>query len=165
MRWFRFAVLLLVATVLQAGLVDVVAVTGLNIKPDLLLILLTFFAVYCNTTEAIITSFTIGFAADIIGSAMGPQTISFGLFGTLLAHLHRVITIRKMLHQSLAIFIIALLAGASAYLLSFLKDQSAVSNMYTTLFGTSLYSAIVGPFLFLPCAWWMRIKTYRSSRH
>jgi len=29
---------------------------------------------------------------------------------------------------------------------------------------TSLYSAVIGPFLFLPCAWWMGIKTSRFSR-
>jgi cell shape-determining protein MreD len=96
---------------------------------------------------------------------MGPQTVSFGIIGALLAHLHRVVTIRKMLHQSLVIFIVAFLTGILAYLLSFLKDQSAISGIYTILFGTSLYSAIVGPFLFLPCAWWMRIKIYRFSRH
>ena len=165
MRWFRFAVLLLIATVLQAGLIDIIAVTRFNIKPDLLLVLLIFFAVYSDTAEAIITSFTIGFAADIIGSAMGPQIVSFGLFGTLLAYLRRVITIRRMLHQSLAIFVISFLAGSLAYILGFLKGQSDASGIYIVLLGISLYSAVVGPFLFLPCAWWMRIKRYRFSRY
>jgi rod shape-determining protein MreD len=162
MRWFRFAVFILVITLLQSSLVDVVALT--NIKLDLLLILLIFFAIYCGTTEAIITSFTIGFAADIIGPVMGPQIISFGLFGTLLAYLHRVITIRRMPYQSLAISIIGLLAGALALFLTFLKGQPTASNTFTILVGTCLYSAIVGPFLFLPSAWWMRIKTHRFSR-
>lgn len=164
MRWLRFAVFISLFTVLQASLVDIIAVT--NIKPDLLLILLVFFAIYCNTSEAIITSFTIGFAADIIGPAMGmgPQTISFGLFGTALAYLHRVIVIKKMPYQSLAIFITALLTGILAHFLALLKGESAAPN-YTVLFWKSLYSAIVGPFLFLPSAWWMRIKTHRSSRH
>ena len=160
MRWFRFAVFICLVTVLQASLLS-----SWNIKPDLLLILLVFFAIYCSTTEAIITSFAIGFAADIIGSTMGPQMISFGLFGTLLAYLHRVIAIRKMSYQSLAIFVVALSGGTLAYFLTFLKDQLAASNIYTVLFGTSLYSAIVGPFLFLPSAWWMRIKAYRFGKH
>ena len=161
MRWFRFAVFILVISVLQAGLVDIIAIT--NIKPNLLLILLVFFATYCNTSEAIITSFTIGFAADIItvGSAMGPRIISFGLFGTALAYLHSVIAIRKMPYQSLVIFITALLTGALVHFLTFLKGQPTAPNIYAVLFGTSLYSAIVGPFLFLPSAWWMRIKTHR----
>ncbi len=158
MRWFRFAVFICLVAVLQASLVDTIAVT--NIKPDLLLILLVFFAIYCSTTEAIITSFTIGFAADIIvvGSAMGPRIISFGLVGTALAYLHRIITIRKMPYQSLAIFITGFLAGALVYLLSLLKGQPATSNIFISLFGIPLYSSVVGPFLFLPSAWWMRIK-------
>lgn len=165
MRWFRFAVFILTVTVLQASLLDIIAVTDLNIKPDLLLILLVFFAIYSNTSEAIITSFTIGFAADIIGPEMGPQIIGFGLFGTALAYLHRVIAIKKMAYQSAAIFITGFLAGTVAQLLALLKGQSAVSDVYTVIAGTSLYSAIVGPFLFLPTAWWMRIKTPRSARY
>jgi len=165
MRWLRFAVFILIVTVLQAGLVDIIAVT--NIRPDLLLILLVFFAIYCNSSEAIITSFVIGFAADIIivGSAMGPRIISFGLFGTLLAYLQRVIAIRKMSYQSLTIFITGFLAGALAHFLTVLKDSSATSNIYAVLFWVPLYSAIVGPFLFLPSAWWMRIKTHRFRQY
>ncbi len=159
MRWFRFAALVLLATVLQASFF-----ADWNIKPDLLLILLVFFAVYCNTTEAIITSFAIGFAADLIGRTMGPQMISFGLFGTALAYLHQVITIRKMPYQFLAIFITALLAGLLAHFLNFPKDEQTPSKIYTALFGIALYSALVGPFLFLPSAWWMRIKIHRLKR-
>jgi len=166
MRWLRFAVFILIVTVLQASLLDIVAVTQLNIRPNLLLILLVFFAIYCNTTDAIVTSFTIGFAADIsVASVMGSQTISFGLLGTALAYLHRIIAIRKMPYQSLAIFITGSLAGVLAHLLALLKGQAAISNINTVILGTALYSAIVGPFLFLPAAWWMRIKTHRFSRH
>jgi len=164
MHWLRFTVFISVVTVLQAGMLDIIAITPLNIKPDLLLILLVFFAIYCNTSEAIISSFTIGFAADIsIGSAMGSQIISFGLFGTALAYLHRVVVIRKMPYQSLAIFITGFLAGTLAHFLTLLKGQPTQSSLYTVIFGTSLYSSLVGPFLFLPSAWWMRMKTRRFS--
>ncbi len=165
MRWFRFAVFISLVTVLQASLVDIIAVTRLNIKPDLLLILLVFFSIHCNTSEAIITSFTIGFAADIIGSAMGVRMIGFGLFGTLLAYLHGVITIKKMPYQSLAIFITGFLTGVLVHFLTLLKGQPSEPNVYAVLFWTSLYSSLVGPFLFLPTAWWMRIKTHRFGRH
>jgi len=159
MRWFRFALLVLLATVLQASFF-----ADLNIKPDLLLILLVFFAIYCNTSDAIITSFTIGFAADLIGRTMGPQMLSFGLLGTALAYLHQVIAIRKMPYQSLAIFITALLANSMVYFLNFLKGEQTPPNIFPALFGIALYSAIVGPFLFLPSAWWMCIKTKHFSR-
>jgi len=159
MRWFRFAVLVLLATVLQASFF-----ADLNIKPDLLLILLVFFAIYCNTSNAIICSFAIGFAADLIGRTMGPQMIGFGLFGTALAYLHQVIAIRKMTYQFLAIFVTALLAGSMVYFLNFLKGEPTPQNMFAALFGIALYSSLVGPFLFLPSAWWMRIKIHRLKR-
>ncbi len=164
MHWLRFAVFILIVTVLQASLVDVVAVSRLDIKPDFLLILLVFFSIHCNQQEAIITSFTIGFAADIIGSAMGVRIISFGLFGTLLAYLHGVINIKKMPYQSFAIFISGLLTGILAHFLTLLKSQPTGANAYTVVFLTSVYSSFVGPFLFLPTAWLMHIKTYRFGR-
>ena len=160
MRWYRFAVLVLLATVLQAGFLS-----NFTIKPDLLLILLVFFAVYSNTSEAIISSFTIGFAADLIGPAMGPQTISFGLFGTALAYLHRVIAIRKMPYQALAIFATGILAGTMVHLLNLLKSEPGPAVTYNDIFKMALYSGIAGPFLFLPLAWWMRIKTNRFRRN
>jgi rod shape-determining protein MreD len=159
MRWFRFAVLVLLATVLQASFF-----ADLNSKPDLLLILLVFFAVYCNTSDAIISSFIIGFAADLIGRTMGPQMISFGIFGTALAYLHRVIAIKKISYQAIAIFITALLVGSLVYILNSIKGEPTPPKILAPLFGIALYSAIVGPFLFLPSAWWMRKKTGRFNR-
>lgn len=165
MRWFRFAVVIVVATVLQKSLVDVIAVTTADIKPDLLLILLVFFAVHCDPTEAVITAFATGFAADIIGSTMGPQIISFGVFGTLLADLHRVIALRKMSYQALGIFVTGFLTSALALLLTFLASEPAAASAYTKLFWTPLYSAILGPFLFLPLHWVMRMKGRRGRRY
>jgi len=162
MRWFRFALLILAVTVLQKGLL-----ARWSSKPDLLVILLVFFAIYYSTSDAIISSFTIGFAADLVGSPMpmGPQMISFGLFGTLLAYLHRVIAIKRMPYQALAIFATSVLIGTMTYLLAYLtKGESVGANIYAVVFLTSLYSSIVGPFLFLLIAWWMRIKINRFGR-
>jgi rod shape-determining protein MreD len=164
MSWFRFAVLIIVATILQAGLTDICAVTTAKVKPDLLLVLLVFFAVNFTNTEAVITSFTIGFAADIISPTMGPQIISFGLFGTLLSDLHGIIDTRKWPYQSFAIFAVGFLTAALAYLLVFLKAEPIPSNVYTKLFWIPLYSAIIGPFLFLPAGLWMRTQRRRIRR-
>jgi rod shape-determining protein MreD len=159
MRWFRFALLVLFAAVLQAGFL-----AAFTTKPDLLLVLLVFFAICSDTSEAIITSFTIGFAADIISpTIMGPQIISFGFCGTLLAYLQRVIEIRKMPYEAAAIFLTALLTGVSVRLLTLLRGQT--TPPYSALFWTAFYSAVVGPFLFLPSLWWMRIKARRSRRY
>lgn len=162
MHWLRFAVLVLTVTVLQTGLVDIVAVTTAEVKPDLLLILLVFFAIYSDPAEAVITSFTIGFAADIIGPTMGPRIISFGLVGTLLADLHGFMAIRRIHYQSVTIFITGFITAAMVYLLTLLKAEAVTSNTYVGLVWTPLYSAILGPFLFLPLAWWMRMKRGRK---
>lgn len=161
MRWLRFALLILAVTVLQKGLL-----ARWSSKPDLLIILLVFFAIYYSTSEAIICSFIIGFAADLVGSPMpmGPQMISFGMFGTLLAYLHRVIAIKRMPYQALAIFATSVLTGALTHLLAYITGEPVAANIFAVVFVTSLYSSIVGPFLFLPTAWWMRIKMSRFSR-
>ena len=164
MQWAKYAVLILAATVVQADLIEIIAVG--NVKPDWLLILLVFFAIHRNTTEAIITSFTIGFASDLIGfpALIGPWMISFGVLGTTLAYLHRVIAIRQIPYQAAAIFIVGILAGILAHLLSSMRGQSSGANIYGVIFGTALYSALLGPFLFLLSAWWMNIKTTRRFK-
>lgn len=158
MRWFRFAVLILVVTILQKGVLE-----RFHTRPDLLLVLLAFFAVYCNTSDAIITSFSIGFAADLIGSPMpmGSHMIAFGVFGTLLGYVHCVITMGRMPHQALAIFIVGLLAGVTTALLA---RESISAKLLSDLFVTAVFSAVVGPFLFRPLAWCMHINLNRSRR-
>ena len=89
MHWLRFAVLLLVSTLLQKDLLNAIDVAG--IKPDLLLILLAFFAIFREPREAIIASFSIGLAADLIGPSMGPGwTFGFRLMLSEQVHLSQV---------------------------------------------------------------------------
>ena len=158
MRWFRFAVIILAVAVLQKGVL-----VRWHTRPDLLLILLVFFAVYCNTFDAILTSFTIGFAADLIGSPMPPGShmISFGVFGTLLAYLHRVISLKAKPHQALAIFVVTFLTGVTANLLA---REPISTGLFWNLLRTALCSGIIGPFLFAPVAWCMNMKIGRSRR-
>jgi len=159
MRWFRFAVLILVASILQAGPVGILALVRPDIKPDLLLILLVFFAIRCNSKDAILASFAIGFVADLSNSTvqlMGPRIISFGLFGMLLSDLSSTIFVRKLLHQFLAIFLMGCLTAGLSGLLMFLRTQSITLNTAVVLW-QPLYSAVLGPFLFLPTGWWMHM--------
>jgi len=164
MRWFRFAALILAAMVLQTGMVGIIA-TRSGIKPDLLLILLVFFAVRCSPSDTVITSFTIGFAADLISPTMGlmgPRIISFGLFGTLLSDLHSIISTRRIVYQAITIFIAGVLTAVLSHLLTLLRAEAATTSLYAQFLGQPLYSAIVGPFLSLPVGWWMRMN--RRSR-
>ncbi|MBN2588274.1 MAG: rod shape-determining protein MreD [Sedimentisphaerales bacterium] len=156
MRWIRFAVLVCLATIAQATL------SNYNLRPDLLIILVVFFAIYNNTTDAIITSFILGFAADLIGITMGSQMISFGILGTALSYLNHVFALRKVPYQVTSIIAMTILAGFCTNILNSLKHAGTIEFSY--ILKTAIFSAIVGPFLFLPCTWWMKIKTHRNRR-
>jgi rod shape-determining protein MreD len=162
MRWFRFAVLVLVASLLQTGLVGALAIPPRSdLKPDLLLILLVFFALRSNSTDAVITSFAIGFAADlsnpIAGRLMGPRIISFGVFGTLLSDLNSTISPRRVIYQAITIFLMGCLTAGLSYLLAFLRTGAAPPNLAAGCFWPPLYSAALGPLLFLPVGWCMHM--------
>ena len=161
MRWFRFAVLVLVVTILQTSLVGVIAFYRPDIKPDLLLILLVFFAIHLDPQNAVIASFLIGFAADLsnpLREMMGPQIISFGVFGTLLSDVHGIFSIRRMSYQGVAIFLMGVLTALLSYLLTFFRADPVTVRLGMELLWQPLYSAIIGPFLFFPIGWWMRIS-------
>lgn len=167
MLWFRFAVLIVIATILQTSFLGVIWIISPDITPDLLLILLVFFAVHCKSKDAVITSFVIGFAADLANPAaglMGPGIISFGLFGTLLSSLHHVISLRRLPLLGVAIFIMGLLTTILSYLLAYIRPGSASIGIARELFWQPAFSALVGPFLCLPVAWWMRINSKRRRR-
>ena len=163
MNWTRFTIALVIVTLLQASFVDAIAIAG--IKPNLLLVVLVFFAIYVNPSEAIITSFIIGFAADIaLGTTIGPHIIGFGLFGTLLANLNRVIAIRQLQYQCLAIFATGFLSGLVVWFLTTVRRQPLGQNITAILLQMPLYSSVIGPLLFIPCAWWMNVNLHRFSR-
>lgn len=154
MRWFSLAVLILTSAILQAALP-----ASWSLKPDLLIISMVFFSLYYNTTEAIITSFAIGFASDLIGPMMGPAFLGFGITGTLLAYIRHVLAFQRMFFQGAVIFMVTILTGIIISWLSFIKQGQ---DLYTlrTLFLTALMSAVLGPFLFVPMAMLMRTKSF-----
>jgi rod shape-determining protein MreD len=158
MRWVRFAALVLVASILQIGPVGLLGIQG--VRPDLLLILLVFFAVRSNPRDAILASFAIGFVADLVSTTMGlmgPRIISFGLFGSLLADVSSVISPRRAMHQAVIILLMGGLTAGLSYLLTLLRTGAVATSLTTELLWQPLYSALLGPFLFLPIGWWMRL--------
>ena len=161
MRWFRFAVLVLIASLLQTGLVRAIALVHPAVKPDLLLILLVFFALRSNSMDAIIASFAIGFAADLsnpmVSRLMGPRIVSFGLFGTLLSDLNHTVSVRRVVYQAVTIFLMGCLTAGLSCLLTFLRADTVTINLAAVFLWQPLYSAAVGPVLFLPIGWWMRM--------
>jgi rod shape-determining protein MreD len=171
MRWIRFAVLVLVASILQAGLMDVLQIRA-GVKPDLMLILLVYFGSRCSSTDAVITSFAIGFVADLVSpirGVMGPRIISFGLFGALLSDVQNVFSLKRPLYQGGAIFFIGVLTAVLSYLLAALRAEGGHTSLLAQFLWQPLYSGILGPLFSLPVGWWMHMnrrsrQPYRGGR-
>jgi rod shape-determining protein MreD len=167
MRWFRFAVLVLVAAVMQAGFAGLVSVVNQNVRPDLLLILLVFFAVRRQGRDAVIASFAIGLAADLANPAagfMGPRIVSYGLLGTVLSELNSILLIRRIGPQAITIFVMGVFVCLFSLVLVRLRIGQTGVNMDRELFWQPLLSGIIGPFLFWPADWWMQLNKRRRQR-
>ncbi len=168
MRWVRFSILLLVCTLLNAGnLLNSISLSSFNIRPDLLLVLLVFLSINCETTDAVIASFIIGFAADISGTAIGPYTISFGLIGSVISQMHKVVIMKRMVHQATAIFVTGIITGVLGRFLTFFKTGETASNVYVVVFGSCLYSALVGPVIWgglSAISGWLGVRKQRYGR-
>jgi len=168
MRWQRFLIIMILAALLNTGnLLNGVSVGSLNIRPDLPVILLVFFAINCPMPQALVVSFVIGFVADIPQPVVGPYIISLTLLGAIISHMSKVVITKKMLHQGLIILVTGLVAGALAEGLTFLKIRETTSNLYLVLLGTAVYSAIIGPFVWLGLSAisdWLGIRKNRYRR-
>ncbi len=131
MKWFRFALLILATTVLgSSALMDVISLTEQHIKPNLLLIMLVYFAINCNSYDAIICCFCIGLATDLTGTLIGPYFLSCGIIGTILAQVRKVIILKKTTQQAFAIVV----TGLFVHLLAIILMKFKVSNLSSSSF-------------------------------
>lgn len=148
MRWIRFSIVLLVLTLLNASdLLSNIAIGKYNIKPDFLLIALVFFAINCNTYEAIIASFAIGLCKDLSGTCMGPHFITFGILGSVSSQLRKVVIMKRMTHQGVVIFAMGIAALTLVQILSYFKIGKSSIDFAVVLLGTAAYSGLFGPVL------------------
>ena len=170
MRWLFFIILVLVASILEAGnLLNLIAFNQGQIRPSALIILLVFFSMRSHPDQAIFSAFVIGFAADLAGPVMGPNTVCYGLAGSLLAQTQGLLTVKRPVHQILVVFAAALLVSLSAHWLAMLKTSQTAPLSFSLLTGSALYTAAVAPVLWplLNLFWYYLIKPLsgHSSRN
>lgn len=148
MRWFSFITILLAATLLEAGdLLNVFAVTGWYIKPRVLITLLVFYSVVCRNDEAIITSFFIGFAADLAAGVMGPHMLCFGLIGVILNQASHILVMKRAVFKAALVFLAFLAAEGIASWLTTVKLDETRESVMSIIFLTGLYSAMICPLI------------------
>jgi rod shape-determining protein MreD len=161
MHWVRFAILILASIVAQASLGDLVAVGSPEVRPDLLLIVMVYFAIHGVPPDAVITSFVTGLARDIVGLTIGPQMLSFGLCGALLSSIRRTIAIRSVVFQGILILLTGAAAAGLNRGLSVVKGVPVPGDLLNQILFCPLYSAIIGPAIFVPLEWLMRLQDKR----
>ena len=151
MKWLRFILLLLFVAVLQSSAVmNIFALTARHIKPNIFLMLLIYFAISCDSYNAIITSFAVGFAADLAGAVMGPHIISYGLVGVAVAYVRNIILLKKTNQQAAAIFAAGIFVELIAVLLTGLKAAGLAKMDGMEIFAIAAYSAILWFMIKLP---------------
>jgi rod shape-determining protein MreD len=144
MKWWRFTFVIILVAVLQASAaMNLLSLTNWRIKPDFLLILLVYFAVYCDSYDAVIISFAVGFAADITGMVIGPHFVSYGIIGAAIAHIRKIILLKTTRQQAMAVFVTGILAEAVALFLTQLKASELIRTGALEVFAASAYSAIL----------------------
>lgn len=148
MKWVSFIIVLLVATVLEAGnLLNLFAIGGWYIRPSVLITLLVYYALSARTHEAIMYSFLIGFATDLTTGLMGPHTICYGLIGFLVNQSSQLVLARRAVFQAMIVFAVYFLAETLSYWLGLMKGLESAGNYYSILLFTGLYSALISPVL------------------
>lgn len=148
MQWVRFAVLVLATAFIQGSQIPHwIALTQFKFSPDFLLMLLVFFATFAEGPTAIICSFTIGLGADLAYHTLGPYMLAFGLCGSILQSMGKVISLKRMLHVIAAVFLCGIVAGLLAKTFIFFRGVSQAPSVGHIL-GTSLYSSLLAPYIF-----------------
>lgn len=165
MRWFSFTIILLVATILDAGnMLNLLAIGDWHVRPHVLVTLLVYYALVCSPSEAINCCFLIGFAADLHSGLLGPHMICYGLAGILLNQSAPMLTMKQAAHKALFVFFTFMVTETAAYWLEVLKTHESRPHIYWNLFLTAVYSAILCPFIWSALSSFSKWKRKNRSR-
>ena len=146
MRWISFIIILLIAILLEAGnLLNVFAVGGWYIRPAILITLLVYYSFSCRPHDAIICSFIIGFAADLMGDVIGPHMICFGVLGLLLNQSNQILFAKRAIYKAMVVFAVYLISETFSHWLGLLKGLDAKDSYYSIMLFTAVYSAVISP--------------------
>ena len=146
MAWIFYAIIIVVFTILNAGnLTNFMAITELNIKPDLMTVIMACLISYSSSKDAIGIAFFTGFMADISGTSIGPCMLAYGIVGSIYSSLRNVMEFGRIRYQALIIFAITFLVLSISEPLTMWKTADTMPRIFLRILVTSIYSAIVGP--------------------
>jgi rod shape-determining protein MreD len=151
MAWIFYSIIILVFSIIDAGnLINFLAVTELNIKPELMAVIMAILISYSSNEDAIGIAFFAGFMADVSGTSIGPCMIAYGIAGTLYSRIRGAIQFDQIRFQVLIIFFITLLVLMISEPLILWKTADSMPRMPMRILATALFTAITGPFIWQP---------------
>lgn len=148
MRWITIIVILLFFTILDSGNIsNYISVSQLNIKPEILIILLAFLSSKLEGRDCVLASFLIGFMADVSSTTIGPAILAYGIAGYGFSNIKDVLVLNRMRYQAITVFLLAVVVISLVEALTYFKIHQASPSIIMTVLGKSLYTALLAPFV------------------
>ena len=171
MHWLRIIAILLIAALLQAGLVPALKVRGA--APDLLLLI----AAYIAVREPLEgrwrwNAFWVGWAAGLIEDLyssgafvpLGGTALVFGLVAVAISRLGADLFLDSAIAQILFLAPVALAAQIALAVMRVLYTPGPTPVMWAAVLGTACYTALVAPLAFAALRPLERFIGVRSRR-
>lgn len=151
MRWFPFAILVYLTTVLQTALAPFLAIQ--TIQPDLLVVLAVYYAMNARRYDALIACWIVGLTADLAGTSytelgysnLGISALSLGLLGLVIVNLRELTFRESGASQLLTTFFAKLCLNlmVGGHMLYVMNDWSRFGDVFTIAFWQAAYTAAV----------------------
>ena len=161
MRWFVFAVIVLVTLVLQIGVGRIFGLGPQKLMPDLLLILAIIMAFRARIDNALIACWILGLLKDLTSQAvLGSYAFAFGMIALIIVRLRDMFYGDRLLPAMVSAFIAVCLVEHFALLVLGLRGyrlQGQYSSVSVSIFLSALLTGAL-----LPYARWL---IYKFQRH
>jgi rod shape-determining protein MreD len=168
MRVLTFAVIAYLLTVAQATLLPMADFLGLGIRPDLLLLLAMFYAMYGRNEDVIIGGWALGLLADLTGlGRIGVFAFSFGLVALSVFKLRNSFNRENpFVHLALGLLAATLVNFWALFMMLVMGEVhgQAFWSAAGRAMGCAAYTAIVAPYFFWALSRFRKALGLHSSR-
>lgn len=136
--------------ILQGGnILNFISLDQMNFRPDVMIILMVFFALKFESISGLIACFLLGLGADIVSLPMGPFVIAFTIAGALIANIRKSSVADNIVFQAILIFVATIVILGGAEFIKYIADKDVSSHLIKRIFVTGLYNLVFGPILLL----------------
>lgn len=149
MRWMVFMAFAVIGVTLQTGLVPRLEIAG--VRPDWLLIMVVFLALYVPQRDALVGAWLLGLLADVMSiESFGLISLSFALVALAVTSIHEFLFRYRVVTQVLVTFVsgLVLQAGWACYCwIKYGHWGTGSAGVGLTIVAVSIYTAAWAPLL------------------